>query len=324
MMRRRVGLAAMALWATLGFPATGEAQPAGGKWAPGDVFKDCAECPEMVVLPSGTFRMGSEDEVNTDGSVTPVRDVDMAAFALGRFEVTQGQYAAFVGATGRPTDDGCQVRTPDENGVSRGPTWIPGLSWRAPGFDHDENHPVVCTDWADATAYVAWLSGLTGHKYRLPSEAEWEFAARAGTETRYHWGDDWNCDYGNVLELSWQDTVVPIELLGVCHDRARHTAPVGSFSPNDFGLHDMMGNVWEWTADCWHDDYGNAPEDGTPWMDDGDCSYRSMRGLGWDLLIRGYLMDESRGRSTVAVRLQRDIGYARESVGFRVARMLEY
>ena len=319
-----VGLAALVLWAALVFPVAGEAQPAAQEWAPGDVFKDCAECPEMVVLPSGTFRMGSEDDAEGDGSPRPVREVAVAAFALGRFEVTQGQYAAFVDATGRPTDDGCDIRVLDDTRSTFRAEWNVRLSWRAPGFDQNENHPVACVSWVDATAYVAWLSGLTGHKYRLPSEAEWEFAARAGTATRFYWGDDLECGYANIMDRSWQGGVAPSWPLGDCHDRARYTAPVGSFSPNAFGLHDMVGNVWEWTADCWHDDDddSNAPGDGTPWLVDGggDCGDRPVRGYSWDNTWRWELGSDN---GNVAVRLRRSIGRVADTFGFRVARTLE-
>ena len=318
-MRAMVGLVALASSAVLVFPVTGGAQPVGQEWAPGHVFKDCAECPEMVVLPSETFRMGSEDGAqHSDGRQSPVREVKVAAFALGRFEVTQGQYAAFVDATGRPTDDGCQIRVlEDTRSWFRG-EWSVRSSWRAPGFDQDENHPVACVSWVDATAYVAWLSGLTGHKYRLPSEAEWEFAARAGTVTRFYWGDDLKCDYANIMDRSWQGVfVAPRWSLSDCHDRARQTAPVGSFRPNAFGLYDMLGNVWELTADCWHDDYSDAPGDGTRWSDDGDCGVRPARGYGWD-------NSWEIGKTDVAARQRRSIGFAPSNdTGFRVARMLE-
>lgn len=238
-----------------------------------EIFKECAECPEMVVLPSGRFRMGSED----GSTSSPVRDVEVAAFALGRTEVTQDEYAAFVNATERPIYSGCLRMAPVvpvEQKV--------GTSWRNPGFDQGQDHPVTCVSWADANAYAAWLSGVTGRKYRLPSEAEWEFAARAGTGTRYYWGDDWQCGYANFVDSSWA-RVAPDSRIGDCDDGAQFTAPVGSFLPNAFGLHDMVGNLWEWTADCWHDSYRNAPQDGTPWTSDAECMIHVLRGGSWDV-----------------------------------------
>ncbi len=161
-----------------------------------------------------------------------------------------------------------------------------------PGFPPDsqqeDDHPVVCVNWADAKAYVAWLSNSeqTGEEYRLPSEAEWEYAARAGSDGAAYWSQVSDaCEHANVADLATKDKYGKIkvvdELRAWCFDRFPTTAPVGSFPANDFGLHDMLGNVYEWVEDCWHPSYGGAPSDGTAWTDGSDCRQRVVRGGSW-------------------------------------------
>ena len=310
-MRRWVGLAALALWAALVFPVAGEAQPAGQEWVPGDVFKDCVECPEMVVLPSGTFRMGSEEESRWP-SARPVRDVEVARFALGRYEVTKAQYAVFAAATGRAVDDGCSAIEVGQPWELVPWEWDVDVSRRSPGFDQDKDHPVVCASWADATAMTAWLSGVTGHVYRLPSEAELEYAARAEPGPRY-WGDAWDCKAGNSRDLSWRQH--PDVSFTNCHDGVVSTRAVGSYEPNAFGLFDVLGNVWEWGADCWHENYAGAPVDGSAWLTGGDCRVRVMRGGSWiDPVMNMDLHPARRNGHSVGDRFQ--------VTGFRVARSL--
>jgi formylglycine-generating enzyme required for sulfatase activity len=157
--------------------------------------------------------------------------------------------------------------------------WEQGVSWRHPGFRQTNDHPVVCVNWKDAKVYLEWLSRKTGQVYRLPSEAEWEYAARAGSADRFFFGNSVSnlCKYGNGVDASsdfkWQNKK--------CKDGyGSGTAPVGNFLPNEFGLYDTIGNVWEWLEDCWNDNYFNAPEDGSSW-DTGDCSHRGTRGGSW-------------------------------------------
>ena len=311
-MRRWVGLAALTLWAVLVFPAAGEAQSAGREWAPGDVFKDCAECPEMVVLPSGTFRMGSEVDgyAQVGPSTRPVRDVEVAMFAAGRYEVTRAQYAVFATATGRAVDDGCYTNEVGQPWELVPWGWDVNVSYRSPGFDQDGDHPIVCVNWADATAYAAWLSGVTGRVYRLPSEAELEYAARAEPGPRY-WGDAWDCKAGNSRDLSWrQHPEVPFTN---CHDGVVSTRAVGSYEPNAFGLFDVLGNVWEWAADCWHENYAGAPVDGSAWLTGGDCRRRVKRGGSWvDPVMHIH----------PARRNADPVGHRYVVTGFRVARSL--
>ena len=254
-------------------------------------FRDCAACPEMMVIPAGTFRMGcvaGNDDCNDREQ--PPHEVEVASFAFAKHEVTRGQFAAFVAATGHDTPGGCV-------GVGSG-------SWRNKNWQNDD-HPVVCVNWDDARAYVRWLRRETGQRYRLPSESEWEYAARAGTMTRWLWGDRPRdrCDHANGQD-SDDD----------CDDGWERTAPVGSFSANEFGMHDMAGNVWEWVEDCWHDDYTGAPRDGSAWTRGGDCGRRVLRGSSWGSRTSGF-------RSAHRFRYDADNRY--EYGGFRVAKTLD-
>ncbi len=200
---------------------------------PGKVIRDCRGCPEMVVIPAGSFMMGGLIE-------TPVHRVRVKAFAIGKYEVTFAEYDACVAA------GGCNGHRPKDEGWGRG------------------RRPVINVSWNHAKAYVSWLSRKTGKRYRLPSEAEWEYAARAGTTTAYHWGDGIGRNNANC---------------GGCGSRwdNRRTAPVGSFRPNRFGLHDVLGNLTEWVEDCWHPNYSGAPSDGRAWTSAG-CGKRIFRG----------------------------------------------
>ena len=226
-------------------------------------FRDCADCPEMVVIPAGSFLMGSpEDEDGRQDNEGPRHGVTIGApFAIGKFEVTRGEFSNFASATDRQAK-GCRYYD--------GNAWKtdPDRDWRDPGFEQTDSHPAVCVSWEDAQAYTDWLSKETGETYRLPSEAEWEYAARAGTTTRYFWGDDDDsaCAFANGHDATskaqngfgW--TAFP------CEDGFARTAPVGSFRANDFGLHDVSGNVWEWSKDSWHSNYDGAPTDGSAWV----------------------------------------------------------
>ena len=248
---------------------------------------DCAGCPEMVSLPPGRFVMGSppEDEeswgVDREG---PRHDVVFArGFAMGRLEVTRAQFAAFVAESGYRGNLGGGYCL-DWNGEA----WVPDAerNWRSPGIPQGEQDPVVCVNWADAAAYATWLSHKTGQRYRLPSEAEWEYAARAGTATRRYWGDsaDAGCAHANITDQSLF-RARRYQPATACDDGHVHTAPAGSLLPNAWGLHDMLGNAWEWTADCWHDSYVGAPADGSAWAEgpsEDACQRRVNRGAGWN------------------------------------------
>ena len=240
---------------------------------PGTTLQDCPECPEMVVVPEGSFMMGS-----TSGSddERPVHEVTFARpFAVGVYEVTFAEWDACV------SDGGCGGYRPDDAGWGRG------------------RRPVIHVSWEDAQAYVRWLSGRTGEAYRLLNESEWEYVARAGTTTRYWWGNEIGRNRANCDEC------------GSRWDNDR-TAPVGSFSPNAFGLQDVHGNVWEWVEDCWNDSYNGAPSDGSAW-ESGECGVRVLRGGSWFIGPWGL-------RS--AYRYGAAAGSRYNGLGFRVARTL--
>ena len=240
--------------------------PAQASLQPGHVFRDCtgAHCPELVVIPAGSFVMGSNDG---DADENPPHSVSVRSFALGKYEVTQGQWKAVMGSN--PS-----------------------------GFKEcGDNCPVEQVSWSDIQQYLAKLNGMTGMKYRLASEAEWEYAARAGSTGKYSWGNEIGRNQANCNGCGsrWDD---------------KSTAPVGSFSANAFGLHDMHGNVWEWVEDVWHDNYAGAPTDGSAWKSGGDSSRGVLRGGSWNF-NPGFLRSANRfGNSPVF----------RSGLGFRLAR----
>jgi len=245
---------------------------------PGAIFKDCADCPEMVVVPQGSLKMGYDGGVSEDRYEGPVHDVTIGyAFALGRFEVTNEQFAEFVTATGHKAGTDCRIF------INKTVEGRLGRDWRKPGYDYPPktDQPAACVDWRDAKAYVAWLSDKTGQPYRLPTEAEWEYAARVNTASRYPWGDDPSgaCPEANLYDQTaaglrpWD----PVK----CSDGHRQAAPVGSLKVNSFGLYDMVGNVWEWAEDCYVMPYGVQPTDGSAHQVDGPCEKRVTRGGAW-------------------------------------------
>jgi formylglycine-generating enzyme required for sulfatase activity/TPR repeat protein len=229
---------------------------------PGTTFKDCPECPEMVVIPAGNFQMGDLSGFFSQ----PVHQVTIPKpIAIGKFEVTRKEFAAFVRATGHSSEIyTCADKVESDS-----------ESWRKPGHPQTDRDPVVCVNWHDAEAYVGWLAKKTGKKYRLLSEAEWEYAARAGTTTKYSWGDTASHEQANY----GRDGGSP-EGFSSGRDQWKYTSPVGSFSANAFGLYDMHGNVWEWVGDCWNGNYKSAPTDGAVWSS-GNCSKRVLRGGSW-------------------------------------------
>ena len=241
---------------------------------------------EMVVIPAGSYQMGSP--VSEDGRFDdegPVRPVEIDSFALAVCEVTVAEFRRFVEATGYQTDaesigSGCW-----HNSERGNDDWKlrPGFQWRnALHGDSNEDHPVVCVSWNDANRYATWFSEITNAPYRLPTEAEWEYAARAGIkEPRYYAGRE-QCLYANGFDQTANEEYdFPVK--ADCRDEFVHTAPVGHFAPNAWGLHDMLGNVWEWTQDCWHKTYDNAPIDGSSWeeVDGVGCNQRVLRGGSW-------------------------------------------
>ena len=286
---------------------------------PGAVFRECPDCPEMLVIPPGSFTMGSPDSEKvwaashgaSPQSVSdeaPQHRVTLRSFALGKYDVTRAEYAVFVRETGYPPGDGCGKDSFKWNKQ-------PDLNWQNPGFTQTDRDPVVCMSWNDARAYVSWLnSKLRGGMsiqsdgpYRLPTEAEWEYAARAGTTTRFWWGDDEN----GASDHAWFK-----------NDSDGHSHPVGLKPANAFGLCDMVGDVWQWTEDCYDNNYAGTPADGraneTPSSDvhandsQGKC-LRVDRGGSWMFPAR-LLRSATRERNPA--------DYRDAIMGFRVARTL--
>ena len=278
----------------------------------GEQFRDCADCPEMVVIPAGRFEMGCDTE-DCDDDEKPVHEVQIRDdFALGRYEVTVGEFRRFAEAKGYRSDAeqdagrGCwEVLMGRESG------WTPGRSWRNLEYAAEDREPVTCVSWNDAQAYAAWLGERTGAGYRLPSEAEWEYAAGPGTGTKYQFENDREtlCRFSNLAEPT---KLLPNTLLG-CVYGVPYPAAVGSYRPNAFGLYDMHGNVWEWAEDCWNRSYAGAPTDGSAWLS-GDCGQRVVRGGLWSFLPRLLRGGNRYGDNA----RYRSIGS-----GFRVARTLD-
>lgn len=278
---------------------------------PGDAFRDSDAGPEMIVVGGGRFAMGSSASEVAElsgllgreafGNETPVHDVVIAdAFAVGRYEVTRREFADFVEAAGHAAGDACWLLTSD--GFSE----ASGKSWRDPGYPADDTHPASCVNWDDAKAYVAWLSQATGHAYRLLSESEWEFVARAGATGRYAWGGEAMRDAANY----GTDACCGPATGGA--DQWDFAAPVGRFAANAWGLHDLAGNVTEWVEDCHSSDYVDAPADGSPLPDTG-CLSRMVRGGSW---ADGPLGIRPANRTKLPSELRGN------TLGFRVARTL--
>lgn len=203
-------------------------------------FKDCSDCPEMVAIPTGSFLMGSSSAHVSDNQETfrvrademPQHSVEIKAFFLGKFEITQTEWYAVMGSN--------------------------------PSLNKGPSLPIENISWDDAQTFIQKLNKKTGKNYRLPTEAEWEYAARGGSSTHYPWGDS----YSDFHMYAWSTA------------NAVNTNNVGSKKSNQFGLHDMMGNVSEWTQDCWNSNYSGAPSDGSAWLS-GNCSIRVLRGGSW-------------------------------------------
>jgi len=295
-MRPMKPLVALALAIQLAACAAGSGSDA----ASGATFRDCEHCPEMVVVPAGSFVMGSPPtEPDRYADESPQHRVTFAhAFAVGKYPVTRAEFARFVQESGYRAGPGCLIRNPGG--------WIDDrkADWRSPGFAQTERDPVVCMNVDDAAAYAAWLSRKTGRAYRLLAEAEWEYAARAGTLGAYPWGAAASHDRANFGEEPCCQPAAE------GNDRWLTTSPVGSFPPNSFGLYDMHGNAWQWTQDCWHRSYEGAPTDGSAWTS-GSCVDRVLRGGSWNCsaaTVRSAEREVHDGSGRYAV------------VGFRVAR----
>jgi len=288
-------------------PTPAPAHPIAALPTPGTVLHDCPACPLMTVLPAGRFKQGSA--LADSGAAPFEKPLHWVAigrpFAMSTNAVTVDEFQAFVAATGRDMQ-GCDIYDGD---------WKhhPENSWTNPGFAQTGTHPVTCASWNDAMAYAQWLSTKAGHRYRLPSASEWEYAARAGAEAAQPWNPDGSgaCANANVADSSAVRRYPGWTAFG-CDDGFVYTAPVGSFKANAFGLNDMLGNVFQWTLDCWHTDYSGAPVDGSA-RTDGDCTDHELRGGSW-FSTPAYVRANYRNHfaadyrtSSVGIRLVRDL-----------------
>ena len=278
---RRTAVAAILLLAA--GPAVPQAAPAAAAAA----ARDCDVCPELATVPPGQFLMGSAPdapELDASTGESPAVALSFARpFQVSRREVTVGEFRRFVEATGAKAVPGCRVWS--------GGQWIqdPDRSWRDPGFAAPprDDDPVVCVSWDDARAYAEWLSAESGKRYRLPSEAEWEYVARGGTSYPRFWGErdsredvalSLACDYANVYDAS------AVEALGLavpnarCSDGAPTLAQAGRYKPNAFGVHDIIGNAREWVMDCYTASYAGRPQDARAWTWQGGCELKGVRG----------------------------------------------
>jgi len=274
--------------------------------APGTVIRDCPTCPTFVVLPAGRFKQGAAAVGGAASFEMPLHWVAIGGtLSMSTSAVTVDEFQQFISATdwdmqGCDTYDGQWTHRPEN-------------SWMSPGFSQSGTQPVTCVSWNDAEGYARWLSAKTGHQYRLPSASEWEYAARAGGETAQPWNASGAaaCANANVADASAARRY-PGWTVFACDDGYVFTAPVGSFKANAFGLNDMLGNVFQWTEDCWHADYVGAPIDGSA-RGDGDCSEHELRGGSWfsnpDYVranYRNHFAADYR-TSSVGIRLVRDI-----------------
>ena len=302
-------------------PAAAPAAPAAAQTV-GGLVRDCPTCPSLVVVPAGSFVLGTSGdlrEVDRDRGEAPPLPVRLSRpFAIGQYEVTVAEFRAFVTATQYAPAGDCRIAS--------GGAWVrlPDRSWHNPGFGvaQADNEPVVCVSWDDAKAYVDWLGKQTGKPYRLPSETEWEYAARGGTATARYFGDRDSgeddvlsvaCDYANTYDTSSVTELAFAYPNARCSDGHTYTAPVGSFKANAFELYDVIGNAREWLQDCYTASYEGRPADGRAWEWAGGCELRGVRGGSWATRPA-----ESRS----AARGAEAQGLRQSDLGFRVARDL--
>jgi formylglycine-generating enzyme required for sulfatase activity len=291
--------------------------------APAAEPRDCEGCPELALVPPGQFMMGSAPdavELDAGSGESPAVELSFSRpFYVSRREITVGEFRRFVEATGAKSVPGCRVWS--------GGQWVldHDRSWRDPGFAAAprDDEPVVCVSWDDARAYADWLSKESGKRYRLPSEAEWEYVARGGTSFPRYWGErdsreddvlSLACDYANVYDASAVDALrLPVPNAR-CTDRATGLAAGAQYKPNAFGVYDIIGNAREWVMDCYTASYGGRPRDARAWTWQGGCELKGVRGGSWASRPRE-ARAPARG-SEPAARRQSDLG-------FRVARDYE-
>jgi formylglycine-generating enzyme required for sulfatase activity len=273
-----------------------------------DTYRACQQCPEMVAVPKGTFKIGST-EFNEDEQ--PVKDISINAFAVSRFEITVAEYKQFIDEMNFKESSPCL--TMGEDG-----SWFfnQEAAWNNVGFEQDDNHPVVCVSWTGAKAYIKWLNTKLkdgAPKFRLLTESEWEYAAKAGSHTTFWWGSNEQdfCKYTNGVDATAFAIYPHWKLAGKCDDGFVYTAPVGHFNkPNAFGLQDMIGNVWEWVEDCYVDNFKALANNGEAQTSE-PCEKRVFRGGAWGDYGSFYL------RSTYRGAWAGDGAFA--NIGFRIA-----
>jgi formylglycine-generating enzyme required for sulfatase activity len=285
--------------------------------------RDCPVCPELALAPPGTFLMGSMPDALERDPVTgevPAVAISMARpFLVSRHEITVGEFRRFVEATGSEPAPGCRVWL--------GGQWVHerDRGWRDPGFAQSpqDNEPVVCVNWEDARAYAEWLAKESGKRYRLPSEAEWEYVARGGTSFPRFWGErdshegvamSLACDFANVYDSSAVATHRLPWPNARCDDGAAGLAPVGRYKPNAFGVFDIIGNAREWVMDCFTASYAGRPQDGRAWSWQGGCELKGVRGGSW---ASRPLDARAPARGAVAA------SFRQSDLGFRVVRDYE-
>jgi len=300
--------------------AAGRAAPQAAPDSAAGAARDCDVCPELATVPPGQFLIGSSPdapELDADTGESPAVALSFSRpFQVSRREITVGEFRRFVEATGAKSVPGCRVWA--------GGQWVqdPDRSWRDPGFAAAprDDDPVVCVSWDDARAYAEWLSAESGKRYRLPSEAEWEYVARGGTSYPRYWGErdsredvvlSLACDYANVYDAT------AVEPLGLpwpnarCSDGAPMLAPTGRYKPNAFGVHDIIGNAREWVMDCYTSSYAGRPQDSRAWTWQGGCELKGVRGGSFASRPR-----DARG----AARGAAPASHRQSDLGFRVAR----
>jgi formylglycine-generating enzyme required for sulfatase activity len=277
---------------------------------------DCPVCPELALAPPGKFLMGSApDAAELDAATgeTPTVAVSLTRpFHVSRREITVAEFRRYVEATGAEPAPGCRVWL--------GGQWVleRDRSWRDPGFvlPPQDAEPVVCVNWQDARGYADWLSKESGKRYRLASEAEWEYVARGGTSFPRFWGErdshegaalSLACDFANVYDSSAVDSYHFPWPNARCSDRVAALAPGGQYKPNAFGVFDIIGNVREWVMDCYTASYAGRPEDARAWTWQGGCELKGVRGGSWASRPRD-ARAPARGAESTSLR-QSDLGF---------------
>lgn len=291
-------------------PVAGAAVAGGAVSVPGSVIRDCPQCPELIVVPGGEYVMGSgKEEKFREPDEEPAHRVRVnGPFAVGRFEITRAQYSAFVRETAREAKPGCHS--------TRGGRFQknPRATWQNPGFEQKDEEPVVCVSWDDAQAYLAWLGTKAAKSYRLLTESEWEYVARAGSTGRHSWAETDDaavCRYASVADTSIKSYSSGLQMFP-CSDGFVQTAPIGRFPANAFGVYDMLGNAWEWVEDCWNEGYAGAPDVAQARLT-GFCNERVFRGGAWN---------SKPPTVRVAYRDRESKDERHDNLGFRIARPL--